>query len=428
MALTLSDPKALLTRAFECALRAAAPSVCLDHGLAEIDARAPAVVIGAGKAAAAMAAAFAAAWEAPVRGLVVTRYGHGLAPGEDAGGIEVVEAGHPSPDSASLAAGARLLELARSVAPGERLVGLISGGGSALASAPVDGLAFEEKRDAANFLIRAGADIREINCVRKHLSGLKGGRLATAARPAAVLTLAISDVPGDDPADIASGPTLPDPTTQRDALEILHGYRYPRIDALRAVLDDPRLETPKPDDPSFAEDIVRVIASNATALDAAEAFLEREGFRVVRLGDDLDGEAEALGREHARLALELANSAQPVAILSGGETRVVLGNAEGRGGRNLEYLAGLALELRGAPGIFALAADTDGIDGNGDHAGGLVTPDMLARGAALGLSLDALLARHDSYRFFDACDLLLRTGPTRTNVNDFRLIVCRPNH
>ncbi|HEX6993220.1 MAG TPA: glycerate kinase [Gammaproteobacteria bacterium] len=428
MTLTLSDPKALLTRAFECALHAAAPAVCLDRALAEIDVRTPAVVIGAGKAAAAMAAAFSAAWEAPVRGLVVTRYGHGLAPGEDAGGIEVVEAGHPSPDGASLAAGARLLELARSVGPGERLVGLISGGGSALASAPLDGLAFEEKRDAATFLIRAGADIREINCVRKHLSGLKGGRLASAARPAAVVTFAISDVPGDDPADIASGPTLPDRTTQRDALEILHGYGYPRIDALRAVLDDPRFETPKPDDPTFAEDTVRVVASNATALDAAQAFLEREGLRVVRLGDDLDGEAQALGREHARLALELARSAEPVAILSGGETRVVLGDAEGRGGRNLEYLAGLALELAGAPGIFALAADTDGIDGQGDHAGGLVTPDMLARGAALGLSLEKLLARHDSYRFFGACDLLLRTGPTRTNVNDFRLIVCRPNH
>jgi len=428
MALTLSDPKALLTRAFECALRAAAPAVCLERALAEIDGRAPAVVIGAGKAAASMAAAFSAAWSAPVRGLVVTRYGHGLAPGEHTGGIEVVEAGHPSPDSASLAAGARLLELARGVGPGERLVGLISGGGSALASAPVDGLAFEQKRDAANFLIRAGADIREINCVRKHLSGLKGGRLAAAARPAAVLTFAISDVPGDDPADIASGPTLPDRTTQCDALEILHGYRYPRIDALRAVLDDPRFETPKPSDPTFAGDTVRVVASNATALDAAEAFLEQEGIRVVRLGDDLDGEAEALGREHARLALELARSGEPVAILSGGETRVVLGDAEGRGGRNLEYLSGLALELAGAPGIFALAADTDGIDGHGDHAGGLVTPDMLARGAARGLSLETLLARHDSYRFFDACDLLLRTGPTRTNVNDFRLIVCRPNH
>src|SRR5690606_37269908 len=306
MALTLSDPKALLTRAFESALDAAAPRVCLDRALANVDERAPAVVLGAGKAAAAMAAAFSAAWEAPVRGLVVTRYGHGLAGGEDAGGIEVVEAGHPSPDHASLAAGARLLELARSVRPDEKLVGLISGGESALASAPIDSLAFEQKRDAANFLIRAGADIREINCVRKHLSGLKGGRLAAAARPANVLTFTISDVPGDDPADIASGPTIADRTTQRDALAILDGYRYPRLDELRPVLEDPRFETPKPDDPASARDTVRVVATNATALDAGQAVLEEEGVKVVRLGDDLDGEAEALGREHARLALELA--------------------------------------------------------------------------------------------------------------------------
>ncbi len=424
--MTLSDPKALLIHVFESALRAAAPSVCVADALAEVEDRAPAVVIGAGKAAAAMAAAFHAAWHAPTRGLVVTRYGHGLTADEDAGGIEIVEAGHPSPDGASLAAGARLLELARGVRPGEKLIALISGGGSALASAPIDGLTFEQKRDAANFLIRAGADIREINCVRKHLSGIKGGRLAAAARPATVLTFAISDVPGDDPADIASGPTIPDRTRQADALAILESYRYPRLDALRAVLADPRLETPKPDDPTFARDTVRVLASSATALDAAEAVLAARGVRVVRLGDDLDGEAEALGREHARLALELAQTGVPTAILSGGETRVVLGEGEGRGGRNLEYLAGLALELAGAPGIFALAADTDGIDGNGDHAGGLVTPDLLARGAADGLSLEALLARHDTYRFFDGCESLLRTGPTRTNVNDFRLIVCSP--
>src|SRR5690606_13082047 len=210
MATTLSDPKALLTRAFESALRAAAPAVCLDGAIAEVDARTPAVVIGAGKAAAAMAAAFRAAWDAPVRGLVVTRYGHGLAPGESAGAIEVVEAGHPSPDSASLAAGSRLLELARGVKADETLCCLISGGGSALACVPLGGVPLEEKRDAVDFLMRAGADIREINCVRKHLSGLKGGRLAEAARPARVLTFAVSDVPGDDPADIASGPTLPD--------------------------------------------------------------------------------------------------------------------------------------------------------------------------------------------------------------------------
>lgn len=422
-----SDSRALLEHAFERAVGAARPDAALREALLDVDRDAPAVVLGAGKAAAAMAAAFADGWEAKVRGLVVTRYGHGLRPGEDSRGIEIAEAGHPSPDGASLEAGAKLLDLARGARRGERLVCLISGGGSALASAPADGLDFERKRAAAAFLIRAGADIREINCVRKHLSGLKGGRLAAAARPASVLTLAISDVPGDDPADIASGPTIPDRTTQRDALSILESYGYPRIAELMPVLANPRLETPKPGDPGFDGDVVRVIATGTTALDAAEAFLAETGYEVVRAGDHLDGEARSLGREHARLALEMRRRGAPTAILSGGETRVVLGGGEGRGGRNLEYLAGLALELAGAPGIWALAADTDGIDGSGDHAGGFVEPGMLERGGSLGIPLERMLAKHDTYRFFDACDSLLRTGPTRTNVNDFRLILCRPD-
>lgn len=422
------DSRIILERAFQCAVRAADPSAALGASLRDIDRSAPALVLGAGKAAAAMAAAFAAEWEGPVRGFVVTRYGHGLFPDEDARGIEVAEAAHPAPDDASLTAGRRLLELARDARPGERLVCLISGGGSALAAAPLDGLSIEQKRDAASFLIRAGADIREINCVRKHLSGLKGGRLAAAARPASVLTLAISDVPGDDPADIASGPTVPDRTTRHDALDILGRYRYPRLAELRGILDDPALETPKPGDEGFGDDEVRVIATGKTALDAAEAFLAESGFKVIRLGDDLDGEAEALGREHARIALEARRFGAPTAILSGGETRVRLGETrEGRGGRNLEYLAGLALELAGTQGICALAADTDGIDGNADHAGGIVEPGMLERGAARGVPLETMLARHDTYRFFDACDSLLRTGPTRTNVNDFRLILCWPD-
>jgi glycerate 2-kinase len=421
-----NDTEALLKSTFERAVRAATPANCLPAALDPFDDRGPALVLGAGKAAASMAAAFAANWEAPVRGLVVTRYGHGLEDGESAGDIEVLEAGHPSPDAASLDAGARLLQLASGLSAGERLFCVVSGGGSALASAPIAGLTFEQKRHAANYLIRAGADIREINCVRKHLSGLKGGRLARFAHPAEVVTLTISDVPGDDPADIASGPTIPDATSQRDALAILDGYRYPRLPELEAVLRDPRNETPKPEDPSFARDSVHMIATAATALDVAAAFLSEQGYKVIQLGDDLDGEAQTLGREHARLALRERQSGAKLAILSGGETRVVLGDAEGRGGRNLEYLSGMALELAGSPGIYALAADTDGIDGHGDHAGGIVTPDMLARGLARGLSLEALLARHDSYAFFDACGLLLRTGPTRTNVNDFRLVICQP--
>jgi hydroxypyruvate reductase len=422
-------PRVLLERAFHAALAAAQPADCLPPVLEEIPDRRPALVVGAGKAAAAMATTLHAHWGAPVRGLVVTRYGHGLRAGENAGDIQIIEAAHPSPDGASLAAGARLLELASSLRAGETLCCLISGGGSALAVAPLPGLAFEHKRAAANYLIRQGADIREINCVRKHLSSLKGGRLAAAARPAPVLTFAISDVPGDDVGDIASGPTIGDATTQADALAILDRYRYPALHELLPVLSDPRCETPKPGDPQFAADRVYLIASAATALDAAEQLLEEHGYAVMRLGDDLADEAQTLGREHARLALQARATGRPTAILSGGETRVVLGEGGGRGGRNTEYLAAFALAIEGCPGVYALAADTDGIDGHGDHAGALVVPDLPRIGARQGLALDTILAQHDSYGYFDACDLLVKTGPTRTNVNDFRLILCQTeNH
>jgi hydroxypyruvate reductase len=419
-----SAERALLQRAFERASQAAAPAICLPPALRDLKRR-PALVLGAGKAAASMAAAFHSHWDAPVRGMVVTRYGHGLLPGESCGAIEVIEAGHPSPDAASLAAGARLLDLTTKLTRDETLICLISGGGSSLASQPLPALTFEQKRTAANFLIRAGADIREINCVRKHLSRLKGGRLAVAAHPHPVATFAISDVPGDDIGAIASGPTVPDPTTQADALGILEKYRYPALGELVPILRDPQWETPKPGDAAFADDSVHMIATAATALAAAARFLTEQGYDVVTLGDDLDDEAQVLGREHARLAKSRQKSGHRTAILSGGETRVVLGAGGGRGGRNTEYLAALALELDGAPGIYALAADTDGIDGHGDHAGGIVVPELLSLGRARGLSLAELLARHDSYSYFDGCGLLLKTGPTRTNVNDFRLILCQ---
>ena len=416
----------LLQSTFRHALAAAAPERCLPQALRGLSEHGPALVLGAGKAAAAMAVAFRDHWPAPVRGMVVTRYEHGLRSGEYAGDIEVIEAGHPSPDSASLAAGAKLLQLAASLGKDESLHCLISGGGSSLAAAPLGQLSFEKKRDAANFLIRSGADIREINCVRKHLSALKGGRLAELAHPALVTTYAISDVPGDNIADIASGPTIPDATTQHDALRILKRYDYAAEGELAAVLHDLQLETPKPDDPGFAADRFQLIASSATALDAAEQFLRGQGFEVLQLGDDLDDEARILGRTHAELAMQHMKSGARLAILSGGETRVVLRKSGGRGGRNLEYLSGFALELAAHPGIFALAADTDGIDGHGDHAGGIVIPETLSIGTSQGLSLATLLEAHDSYRYFDACDSLIRTGPTRTNVNDFRLILCQP--
>jgi glycerate 2-kinase len=416
----------LLRRAYAVALDAVQPAKLLPPFLNALGEHSPAVVLGAGKAAAAMAAAFHATWRSTSRGLVVTRYEHGLLSGEDAGGIEILEAGHPSPDQASLAAGAKMLRLARSLSGEERLFFLISGGGSALAAGPLPAVGFERKRGAANFLIRAGADIREINCVRKHLSSFKGGRLAVAAHPAPVVTYAISDVPGDNVADIASGPTVPDATTQDDAIAVLRAYRYPQLQELLPYLQDPRLESPKPGDPAFDQDRIHLIAAAATALRAAATAIAREGYKVLTLGDDLDDEARALGREHARLAKAQLATGERVAILSGGETRVVLSNSSGRGGRNLEYLSGLALELAGQPGVYALAADTDGIDGDGDHAGGVVAPDSLARAKHAGVELESALAEHDSYAFFDACGTLIKTGPTRTNVNDFRLILCDP--
>jgi hydroxypyruvate reductase len=423
--MSASPERDLLERALHAALDAVAPERLIPEAIARIEQHAPAVVLGAGKGAAAMAAAFHAHWRAPVRGFVVTRYGHGLKAGEDAGAIEIVEAGHPSPDEASVAAGRRLLELAAGHRSDEELFFLVSGGGSALASAPIAGSGSVDKRDAANYLMHAGAGIKEINCVRKHLSALKGGRLAAAAHPAPVTTWAISDVPGDEIGDIASGPTIPDRTTQAEAVAILERYAYPELDALRGTLADPANESPKPGDPGFERDRTALIGTAARALDAAAALLEDAGYAVLQLGDDLDAEAEYLGREHAALAREQLAAGRRLAILSGGETRVVVSKTGGRGGRNLVYLSGLALELGGQAGIYALAADTDGIDGHGDHAGAVVLPSTLADGAARGVSLEQQLASHDSYTFFDRCGLLLRTGPTRTNVNDFRLILCR---
>jgi hydroxypyruvate reductase len=416
----------LLERALGAALAAVAPERLLPRIIGQLDEHPPALVLGAGKGAAAMAATFRSHWRAPVRGFVVTRYAHGLQAGEDAGGIEIVEAGHPSPDAASVAAGSRLLELATDARAGERLFFLVSGGGSALASAPLSGLSLADKRDAANYLMHAGANIKEINCVRKHLSALKGGRLALAAHPAPVTTWAISDVPGDDLADIASGPTLPDPGTQADAIAILDRYDYPGLAGLMPILSDPENESPKPGDAAFAADSAALIGSAAIALDAAAALLRAEGYEVLMLGDDLDQEAEFLGREHAALAKAQIQAGRRLAILSGGETRVVVTRSGGQGGRNLVYLAGLALELDGQPGVFALAADTDGVDGIGDHAGAVVMPSTLADGLSRGVALEHSLADHDSYTFFDRCELLIRTGPTRTNVNDFRLILCHP--
>jgi len=417
-----SSPLSILRAAFECAVAAASPSECLRLAASDSDG-ARAVVLGAGKAAALMASAFNAAVGGAARGLVVTRYGHGLRENETAGAVAVLEAGHPAPDSASIAAAERMMNLARAARRDETLWFLVSGGGSALLAAPLPGITLEKKRAVAAHLMHAGADIREINAVRKHLSAIKGGRLAQLAHPARVRTLAISDVPGDGLADIASGPTIPDPTTRADAMAVLERYRYPIDAELRAVLESPACETPKPGDAEFAGDTAEIIASARTALDAAETWLVSRGFAVTRLGDDLAAPARELGAAHARLALEAAQTGQRQAYLSGGETSVVVKNPAARGGRNLEYLASLALALNGSRDVYALAADTDGIDGNGDHAGGLVVPDILARGQQQSVNLRSALEQNDTYDYFERCKLLLKTGPTRTNVNDFRLIL-----
>lgn len=411
-----------LLGAFERAVAAASAHECLRLPPDMLQAE-RLLVLGAGKAAAEMALACAALAEGRARGLVVTRYGHGLRAGEDAGAIEVLEAGHPAPDSASVLAAERMMALARSLGPDDSLCFLVSGGGSALLAAPLPGIALEHKRTVSVALMHAGADIREINVVRKHLSGIKGGRLAALAHPARVHTIAISDVPGDALADIASGPTIPDPSTQAQALEILARYACPVDAAVEAVLTAAENETPKPGDAGFVADTSEIVASARTALDAAEAVLAAGGYAVERLGDDLADPARALGAAHGRLALDRLRAGGRHALLSGGETRVVVRYPSARGGRNLEYLASLALALDGAAGIHALAADTDGIDGNGDHAGAIVVPDLMQRGRNVGADLAAALASNSTYDYFDRCKLLLKTGPTRTNVNDFRLIL-----
>jgi len=413
----------LLLAAFHCGVAAASPRECLKS--ASIPAG-DLLVLGTGKAAVSMAMVVNERSSGNVRGLVVTRYEHGLQPGETAGKIDVLEASHPLADEASVIAGRELLTCARTTRPEETLLFLVSGGGSALSVAPIGDITLAQKRDAFDYLMRRGADIRDINCVRRHLSALKGGRLARAAHPARVVTLAISDVPGDEIGDIASGPTIPDATTSGEALDVLQRYRYPGLANVEPILCDPLFETPKPASSEFNADHSEIIASARTALEASKKQLESEGYLVHTLGDDLSSEASTLGREHARIAMRETSSPRPVALLSGGETRVVIKVDGGRGGRNLEYLAGMALELNGHSSVVALAADTDGIDGNADNAGGILVPELLALGQASGLDLADLLARNDTYRFFHACKLLIRTGPTRTNVNDFRLVLINP--
>ena len=396
------------------------------------------VVVGAGKASAAMARAFEKAWPGPpgrLEGLVVTRRGHAV----PCARIEIVEASHPVPDAAGEEAARRILDLAHGLGPEDRLVCLVSGGGSALLALPAPGLTLADKQAVTRALLRCGAAIGEINAVRKHLSAIKGGRLVAAAAPASVLTLAISDVPGDDPAVIASGPTVADPTTFADARDVLAKYRIEPPPAIAEHLAAAAAETPKPGDPVFAHSRYELIASPQQALAAAADAAAARGVTPIVLSDRTEGEARDVAAVHAAIALQLAAGRfrvgnaivqPPAVLLSGGETTVTLRgpvDKTGRGGRNSEFLLALAAALDGAPGIAALACDTDGIDGTEDNAGAMAFPDTIARAASHGIAIKEALAQNDGYGVFAAIGDLVVTGPTLTNVNDFRAILILPD-
>ena len=415
------DAPDLLHRLFKAAVDAADPERCLPGHLPKKP-KGRLVVIGAGKASGAMAKAVEAHWKGPLEGLVITRYGH-RAPTNR---IEVVEAAHPVPDEAGQAAALRMAPLVSGLGPEDMVLCLISGGGSALMSAPADGIALEDKRHVNRQLLACGATISEINCLRKHLSAIKGGRLAAAAHPAQVISLLISDVPGDDPATIASGPTVPDPTTRADAQAVVAKYKLDLPASVTAFLDSEAAETPKPGDPRLANATTRIIAAPKMSLDAAEAMARYAGLTVLQLGDAIEGESRDVAAEHARLAMQIAAGDHevkpPVLLLSGGETTVTMAGT-GRGGRNAEYALALAIVLGGHAGIHAIACDTDGIDGSEDNAGAIVAPDTLSRADAKDLDAWGYLQNNDAYGFFEALGDLVMTGPTLTNVNDFRAIL-----
>jgi len=415
------DRRVLLRAMFDAAVGAAAPALCVPPHL-PAPPKGRTIVVGAGKAAAAMAAAVEAHWRGPIEGLVVTRYGHG-APTKF---IRVVEASHPVPDAAGPAAARAILDLVSGLSADDLVLCLISGGGSALLALPDGEITLADKQAINRALLRSGAHIGEMNCVRKHLSAIKGGRLAVAAAPARVVSLIISDVPGDDLSVIASGPTVPDATSQADARAVLEKYCIEASPAVLNQLSNPAAETPKPGDPRFANVANVLIATPQMSLDAAAAVARAAGFAPIILGNAIEGEARECGIVHAGVALQAAGFGQPIeppcAIISGGETTVTV-RGKGRGGRNAEFLLSLAIALDGRADIFALAADTDGFDGSEDNAGAIIGPDTLRRAASAGIDVVKLLADNDAYAAFSALGDLIVTGPTRTNVNDFRAIL-----
>ena len=419
----LENPRQFLIDLYGSAVAAVTAQACLPAYLPAPPAQGRTLVIGAGKGAAAMAKVVEDHWPCELSGLVVTRYGHGA----DCRRIEVVEAAHPVPDRAGQQAAARMLEMVQGLSEHDLVLCLISGGGSALLALPAEGITLEQKQAVNKALLKSGATIFEMNCVRKHLSAIKGGRLALACAPARVVTLLISDIPGDDPGIIASGPTLPDPTTCADALAILRKYRIEVPANIERHLADGIGETPKPGDPRFARNSHQVIATAQMALEAAAAKARVAGITPYILSDEIEGEARDVGLVHAALGRQIARRGQPFAkpclLLSGGETTVTV-RGKGRGGRNAEFLLSLAVALDGHPGIHAIACDTDGIDGSEDNAGALCQPDSLARAAALlSQRPREMLDNNDGYGFFSALGDLVVSGPTRTNVNDFRALL-----
>jgi glycerate 2-kinase len=417
----MGNERNLLRRMFDAAIDAAQPSRCVPPHLPPRP-RGRLVVIGAGKASAAMARAAEDHWQGELSGLVVTRYGHGV----PCDRIEIVEAAHPVPDAAGLRAAARVLERVADLSPDDVVLCLISGGGSSLLTLPIEGLTLEDKQVVNRALLHSGPGIREMNCVRRHLSAIKGGRLAAACHPAKVVTLLISDVPGDDPIDIASGPTVPDPTRCSDALDIVRRYGIELPLGALEVLTSGRGETVKPGDPRLRDAKTRVIATPQVALEAAAAVARDAGIPAHILGDSIEGEAKDVGKAMAGIALQIAKHRQPFeppcVLLSGGETTVTL-RGQGRGGRNVEFLLSLGVALEGRPGIHAMAGDTDGIDGLGEAAGAYLAPDSLTRAWKLGIKPKASLADNDGHGFFEALGDAVVTGPTLTNVNDFRGIL-----
>ncbi|MFE0013361.1 glycerate kinase [Mesorhizobium sp. NPDC059054] len=417
------DPKAFLTSIFEAAVAAADPELTIRRHL-PAKPRGRTIVIGAGKGSAQMAAAFEKVWDGPIEGLIVTRYGYGAQTKH----LEVVEAAHPVPDAAGLAAAKRLQEIVSGLSEDDLVIALVCGGGSALLPAPAGNLTLADEIAVNEALLASGAPISAMNTIRKHVSTIKGGRLAAAAWPARVVSLIVSDIPGDNPALVASGPTVPDAASRADALAAIAAYGMKLPDAVMAHINSPAAEAPRPDDPKFARNEVHVIASAAVSLEAAAQEAKRQGVEAVILSDALEGEAREVGSVHAAIAREVATRdrpfKKPVLILSGGETTVTL-RAKGKGGRNSEFLLAFAIGIDGVEGIDALAADTDGIDGSEDNAGAFCNASTVTRMRAADVDAKAMLAGNNAWTAFNAVDDLFVPGPTGTNVNDLRAILVR---